>query len=472
MRFEDHNTCRECFKTTNHCNDTHRCDLAKTKLRDYGGIRFTADGFDCALPITIDSHSACSYDCVYCFSHNLMGHRESVKTNTLGQTSLKMLENIFSGKVDASATRSRSPANYRMGLKYDDRKNGYPCPVQLGGICDPGDNIERQQGWLLKFMDLAIKYEQPVRMSTKGNIFLEKEYLDKIAERPELFWVAFSIISPDDSLLPQIDRGCPLPSERLECMRKLSSVGVHTSLRFRPILPGISDKTPKYDQAYAVLIEEAANAGAKAISYEVGFVPGAMTKDMTASWEEIESITGIPIRRIYKSFGKTQSCTRPSYLWTEGIMHAIRDEARKHKLWIGVSDPVWKQLGECGCCCGIPKDHPVFGNWQRESATNQLLEARDTGKEIHGDDIIPEWAKYCKEEGMICYQAGPDARHMNHRMWADTLREVWNNIGMERSPMNYFQGALHPVGLDEKKDIVYKYVGLERKNLKAPYWSV
>jgi hypothetical protein len=217
----------------------------------------------------------------------------------------------------------------------------------------------------------------------------------------------------------------------------------------------------------------AAEAGAKAISYEVGFVPGMMTQDMVASWNEIEKITGIPIRRIYKSFGKIQACTRPSYLWTEGIMHAIRDEARKHKLWIGVSDPVWKQLGEHGCCCGIPKDHPVFGNWQRESATNQLLEARDTGKEIDCDDIIPEWARHKSEQSLVCYPAGPECRHDGrHKMWAHSLRETWNNINMERNPMNYFQGALEPVRLDENKDLVYKYVGLERKNLKAPYWSV
>jgi len=468
FRFERKNVCKECFSHSAHCPDAHTCDPIRQKLRSYGGIRFTADGFDCALPVTIDSHSACSFSCSYCFSKSLMGHRESVKENAVGQTSLNMLEGIFSGR-----TKGRSE-QFRTALKYDNRNaKGYPCAVQLGGVCDPGDNIERNQGWLLKFMDLAIKYEQPVRMSSKGNIFLEREYLDKFAERPDLFWVAFSIITPDDKLLPLIDRGCPIPSERIEAMNALAGVGVTTSLRFRPMLPGLSDRTPSYDQAYAVLIERAAEAGAKAISYEAGFVPGMMTKDMKSEWDGIEKITGIPIRSIYKRFGKMQACTRPSYKWTEGIMHAVRDEARKHHMWIGVSDPVWKQLGEHGCCCGIPKDHPVFGNWQRESATNQLLEARDTGKEIHCRDIVPKWAEQVGEEGMICYPAGPHVRHDgNHKMWSHTLREVWNTIDKERSPMNYFQGCLEPIGLDEDKDIVYRYVGLKRHYKKAPYWSV
>ena len=70
-------------------------------------------------------------------------------------------------------------------------------------------------------------------------------------------------------------------------------------------------------------------------------------------------------------------------------MHAIKEEALKYGMNIGVSDPVWKQLGETGCCCGIEPDDPVFGNWQEQSATNQLLLARDTGRLIHFEDILP-----------------------------------------------------------------------------------
>jgi len=86
-----------------------------------------------------------------------------------------------------------------MALKYDNRNtDGYPCPVQLGALTDPTDNIERQQGWLLDYFKIANKYGKPTRMSTKGNMFLLDEYLDGISERPELYWVAFSLITPDD----------------------------------------------------------------------------------------------------------------------------------------------------------------------------------------------------------------------------------------------------------------------------------
>lgn len=467
MRWQHANPCAECALRSTYCGNSKRCDPVRQKLRGYDGIRMTADGFDCALPVTIDSHSACSFGCIYCFSDNLMGHRES-RRQDVGQTSLKTLENIFSGKP------TKKGRAVRKALKYDDRnKRGYPCPVQLGGVTDPCDNIERNQGWLLKFMKLAIKYEQPVRLSTKGVTFLEDEYLDVIAERPELFWVAFSIISPDDELLPKIDKGAPTPSERLEAMRRVKDIGAHASLRFRPLVPNLSDKTPNHDRAWEVLIDRAAEVGADAISYETIFLLGSMTTKMHERFAYMEKMLNVPLRKIYKQFGSHQACIRPSYLWAEEIMHAIRDRAKKHDMWIGVSDPVWKQLTECGCCCGIPRTHPVFGNWERESATNRLMEAKQTGKLLHLDDIVPEWAKDYREDKMVAYPAGPHAQYARrHRTWADALKEVWNDIDKERSPVNYFQGALYPVDTDADGNLVYKYVGLQRQHLHVPYWTV
>ncbi len=41
----------------------------------------------------------------------------------------------------------------------------------------------------------------------------------------------------------------------------------------------------------------------------------------------------------------------------------------------------------------------------------------------------------------------------------DYVREAWNNPKSKKSPYKYFGGVLIPTGLDENKDVVYKYVG-------------
>jgi hypothetical protein len=257
-------------------------------------------------------------------------------------------------------------------------------------------------------------------------------------------------------------------------MKRLSSRGISTSLRFRPIFPGISDATKKYPDAYKVLINRAAEAGAKAVSYEVGFVPGNMPGDIRSKWENLEEISGLPLKQIYRNFGR-QACTRPSYMWTEQIMHSIHEEAHKCGLTVGVSDPAWKQLTDVGCCCGIKPDDPVFGNWERENATNALMNARDTGQYMYLKDIVPPWAYLNSISGICAYQAtaGPlNVYNRRHTTWADFLKETWNELKKERSPLNYFQGAIVPIDRDEDGNVVYQYKGLKRTNKHSPYWMV
>lgn len=469
-RFETKSVCKECRSYGLNCTDSTKCKPVRTQLRSYNGIRHTSDGFDCALPITIDSHSACSFECLYCFSDNILGHKtaeEALAKSAVGQTSLKTIENIFADRD----MQSKSHWHIKKALKYDNRTaQGYPCPVQMGGLCDPGDNIEQNQGWLLQMIDLAIKYRQPLRMSTKGGVFLLPEYLERMAKAPELFWVAFSTITDDDEILKKIDRYTATASQRIQSVKNLTAIGVKTSLRLRHIMLGITDR--KY--AYKSLIEKFADAGARAISYEVGFYPAAIPNVNKWKWETLAKISGYDLKKIYSGFGKKQTCTRPSYLWTENIMHSIKEHAVKHGMTVGVSDPVWKQLSDVGCCCGIRPDDPVFGNWERENATQALIHGRDTGERIYFKDIVPEWAKTILAIALINYGAGAKVAYARrHETWEDKLREVWNNINKERSVMNYFQGALQPDGFDENGDRVYIYKGLQREFLKSQWlvWS-
>lgn len=454
-------------KTCNACADHMQCKDVRKPLRPYNGIRYTSDGFDCALPVSIDSHSVCSYGCLYCFADNLIEHREA-HARPVGQTSLAALERIFAGEGGAAGKL------FRTALRYDQRNTaGYPCPVQLGAICDPCDTIERQQGWLLRFLQLAQKYHQPVRASTKGDALLDADYLRVIEQAPNELWVAFSIITCDDRIMERIDRRAPNATRRLEVMRKLSSMGVSTSLRLRPMICGITDRTPRYARAYATLIQRAAEAGARAVSYEVAFVAGGMTAHLRKRWEEIEAIAGYPLRKVYDGFGGHAACKRPAHTWTEEIMHAVAEEARACGMTVAVSDPVWKQLNDYGCCCGIPPDDPVFGNWQRQNATNALVVARDEHRPVGVTDAVPAWSHEVEASAVVAFGPGPDnAFHARHDRWGDKLVRTWDDLRSERGPVRYFQGALMPVARDKAGHVLYEYRGLERKHLLTKEWHV
>lgn len=459
--------CAECLACR---TGGESCAPARQELRTYSGLRFTSDGFDCALPVSIDSHSHCSYGCLYCFSDNLVQHRAGAN-RPVGQTSLAMLERIFAGQGGAQGEQVRA------ALRYDRVASGeyeYPCPIQLGAINDPCDAIERQQGWLLEFISIAQQYKQPVRISTKGTVLREPEYLQALAKAPHLFWVTFSIISPDDELMGQIDRRAPLPSERIATMKALSDIGVRTSLRFRPMMPGLSDSTKNHKYAYRDLIDMAADAGAIACSYEVAFAPGIAGTEVKARWQRINEIVGFDLYGMYMQFGR-QACTRPPYSWTEPIMHAVHNYAHKRGLVLGVSDPAWKQLGDSGCCCGILPEDPVFGNWERESATNQLLIGTlQPDREFGHEDITPAWAYDKRSCDMVNYGPGPGSKYKrDHDMWSDKLHENWNDVARERGPLVYFQGAMRPSSKNAAGDIRYKVHPLQRHyKHDVPFWKV
>ena len=460
-------TCASCGL----CRSGKVCESARVdEPRKYGGIRLTSDGFDCALPVTIDSHSRCTFGCAYCFSEQLVGHVDT-SSRDIGQTSLRQIERIFAGEG------GKFGAVVRKALRYD-KKSPYPCPVQLGGINDPCDNIERQQGWLKEFIRLAIKYNQPVRLSTKGVLLAETDYLKVLEEAPYLFWVTFSIITPDDDLNKLVEPFAPVPSERLKTIKTLSDLGCKTAIRFRPIFPGLADRTPRYPRAYRYLIESLAEAGGSAVSAETGFVPTGFTKHQRRKWDKMEHDIGVPLKHVYRQLGKSQVCFRPSHVWTENIMHAIAEVTTACGMTLGVSDPVWKQLTQAGCCCGILPDDPVFGNWEPENATNALLLAKiakERGEEviIHAKDIIPAWAYEVLQSQMCNMGAGPKVVYdKRHKTWADKLQEIWDNPASQRSPLNYFQGAWEPVRL-EGGEMGYRYVGLKRQHRKnVPYWIV
>jgi hypothetical protein len=311
-----------------------------------------------------------------------------------------------------------------------------------------------------------------VRFSTKGSLLQTKEYLDAMRKRPELFWVAFSIITPDDEILKKIDKYAPDATQRLKTMKALSDIGVKTSLRYRPIIPNISDRTRNYPKAYKSLIEKAAESGAVAVSMEALFSPSALSGDAKERWAELCKVANTDLLNLYKritpKFGK---CIRPSRAFVEDIFLASRDIAHANKMVFASSDPTMKHLNDTGCCCGMLPDDPIFGNWQRENACNAIVEARDNSKLINGKDYIPEWSKTTMVRDM-CMCVGAMGVAMANTTWADKLLNGWNDLKTNRGTFLYFQGILKPDSLDAEKNVIYKYSEPLKSGCKTPIFKI
>jgi len=453
----------QCFALAKEMS--HEYNLPKELKQTYGGHRFTADAMDCALPIALDSHSGCSYSCVYCFSNNLQRAPDRNKT--------KIQQIINDGTFYTEWPIRKLEAFLARDLKDKTSLAMYPlmdtgCPVQMGALGDPFDDIEIHTGWMKKAIPLFIKYKVPMRISTKGaKALLEiREYRKALEKNPEQFWFAFSTISNSDDLIAKVDIGAPVTSERLKAMKLVTDIGCRASLRFRPFLPGISDAYKGEPNAWAKLMERSREAGAMAVSFEYIFIDNAPTQRQKAMYRLMFSAMNRPnfLKEWFDMSHVSEKCRRGARSYKAEMTFNIRDKAHELGMIFGCSDPHFKEYNDTGCCCGMPEEDTWFGNWSRKQTCEVLVQAKrahDNGQELlfNYNDWKPEWAHQVKLAA-ISSSLGSWHTHRvkKHVTFGAQLRQRWNNPKHPRGPYIYFGGVLEPVGIDDNtNDVVYKY---------------
>lgn len=463
------NVCKSCGI----CNGTlcfsinkemeYKYNLPEKFPQNYNGIRFTSDAMDCSIPISIDSHSGCSFSCLYCFSNNLMRapDKNQIKLQKIikegsfySEFSIKKLEKFL-------ARERKDIVSLAMYNLLD-----IGSPVQLGALGDPFDNLELHSGWAKKAIPLFIKYNIPVRIGTKGGVVLQrKEYLKLFEKNPDQFWFAFSITCNSDEIIRQIDINAPSTSDRLAAMKKLTKIGCNASLRFRPFLPGISDSYPGEPQAWKTLILRAKESGARAISFEYIFLPSNMTGKQKAMHQLLFKVMKNPKFAQFwmENSNKKEVCRRGKREIKEEITLRIKHLCHKIGMQFGCSDPHFKELNDTGSCCGMPEEHPYFGNWSRRQMTEVIVQARkayNSGEEllINYNDWKPKWAHKIQFREMVSIGNWHNYRIKKNTTFGDHIRERWNNPSHPRGPYIYFDKALVPIGLDRiTGDLVYVY---------------
>jgi DNA repair photolyase len=477
-------------------------DLPDKFPQTYNGCRFTSDAMDCALPIAIDSHSGCFYSCLYCFSNNLMRAPDRnpavmerlIKTGSFySEWTINKLERFLDGGLKDEVSKA-------MFTLLNQGENGeIKCPVQLGALGDPFDNLELHSGWAKKAIPLFIKYKVPVRVGTKGGIVLQRpEYLRLFEKDPENFWFAFSIITNSDELISKIDIRAPVTSERLKAMKLLTDLGCSASLRLRPFLPGVSDTYPGEPNAWEVLIDRCNEAGARAISFEYIFLNPAPTDRQKAMYRLMFKSMGNPNfgkewsekskagRGFQNEEGKlvlpptgSVSCRRGSRNYKYDMTVKIRDKVHSLGWSFGCSDPHFKEFNDYGCCCAIPPTHPRLGNWSRRQLTNLVVDAYKDYQEVtayneqhQGEkDFVPRkqkqytykswepaWAGMIRTSACISLGDWHTHRKLRKQTFSDIMLKKWNNLKHPRGPFMYFGGILTAVDVDLNSDsLIYEY---------------
>lgn len=404
----------------------------------YGSPRWTGEIADCTLPVTFDTYSNCSFGCVYCFSQyqrGIGGAKTNYYNKNVKAVNPEKIKKIFSGE----------DKDNQFWKYIKDRR-----PIQYGGLSDQFDGFEKKYGVTYEILKYLREINYPICFSTKSAWVFHDEKYRELFKGADNWNVKFSIITLDDNDARRIEVGVPSPKERLDAMReynKLSKGG--TTLRLRPFIVGVSDKT------YLDLIRAAKDAGASAVTTEFFCLEMRSINQAREHYQTISDCAGFDIVEFYRKYSNSTGYLRLNRKVKEKYVKAMQELCKELGMRFYVSDAHFKECSCNGCCCALPPEW----DYSRGNFSGALQIAKRCGevhwKDIEGDMYYLDF-EWKKAQGFNCVSSEARAKFEGMTM-KDYLRYLWNNPKRGQSPYKIFEKVLVPDGYDEDGNIIYKY---------------
>lgn len=406
----------------------------------YDSPRWTGEIADCTLPLTFDTYSNCSFGCVYCFSQYQRGTgsgKEDYFNKKVKAINPEKVKRIFSGEDTAS-----------QFYQYVKTRR----PIQWGGLSDQFDEFERKYGVTYEILQYLKELNYPICFSTKSAwVFSDPKY-QELFRGADNWNVKFSIITLDEEDARRIEVGVPSPKQRLEAMKiynGLSKGG--TTLRLRPFIVGVSDKT------YLELIEEAAKAGATAVTTEFFCLELRSINLAREHYKTISECAGFDIVEFYRKYSNGSGYLRLNRKVKEKYIQKMQETCHKLGMRFYVSDAHFKEACDNCSCCALPPDW----DYSRGNFSAALQIAKKTGEvrwsDIEGDMYFLEFPAVRAAGCRIARSSQETFAKFSGMTMKDFLRYLWNNPKRGQSPYHLFERVLKPEGYDENGDIIYKY---------------
>ena len=405
---------------------------------NYQSPRWSGEIADCSLPMTLDTYSNCSFGCVYCFSQyqrGVGGGKDEYFSKQVKCINVEKVKKIFSLEDKTS-----------QFYEYVKDKR----PIQYGGLSDQFDGFERIYGQTYELLKYLKEINYPICFSTKSTwVFHDPKYRE-LFKGADNWNMKFSIITLDEEDARKIEVGVPSPRERLNAMKEYTQLNKGgATLRLRPFIPGVSDKT------YLDLIREAHKAGATAVTTEFFCLELRSVNLAKEHYETISRCCGFDIVEFYKKYSNGTGYLRLNRKIKQKYIQNMKKLCDELGMRFYVSDAHFKECSNNCCCCGLDPKY----NYSRGNFSAALQIAKKNGKvywkDIEKDMYFLEFM-WSKAQGYNCGTSEAITKYEGMTM-KDYLHYLWNNPKMGQSPYKIFEQVLIPYGYDEEKNIIYRY---------------
>lgn len=175
-------------------------------------------------------------------------------------------------------------------------------------------------------------------------------------------------------------------------------------------------------------------------------------------YKEMSDVLGFDIWDFYKRLSRGAGYRRLNYNIKRPYYEKMEALCKKIGLRFYVSDAHGKEYCEGVCCCGLSEKW----NYSRGQFTEALNIAKKNGvvyfKDIEKDILIFKNILWNRAENFNTGTVAQRAKRQYQSLY-DYIRGIWNTPNSLRSPYKYFEGVLHPEGLDEDNNVIYIYKG-------------
>ena len=325
----------------------------------------TSQLYFCSSPIRLDTYNQCQFGCVYCFSRNRMGDHTSKAVKTASHSAFeKRLCRVFQGNINS-------------GL---DEFIARRVPIQLGGLHDPFTAQEFTSQTTLNILRILRDFQYPTLISTKGRLFMAPEYSDVL--KAMNVHIRLSAAGISEINRKRIDIGCDPFDETCNKIKFIKNLGLSTSLRIQPVIPG-------FEKDALRMTQQAAACGVSHVSYEYLKV-AAESKEREL--KRLATETRVDIWKIMTTLGITK-IGRDYTLKREAKLQFL-NSAKKLCIELGIrfgaGDTEFIHLSDGAGCCNSSEFFLNNSNQFRANFVG-VLSSKKSNAKIRFDDLYREW---------------------------------------------------------------------------------
>ena len=201
---------------------------------------------------TINVTRGCAHGCLYCYARGYSTYP--------GDGRVVVYSNLAE-KLAAELPRKRKPVRR----------------VYFSPSCDPFQPVDAVRDVTYDLMQWLLRRRISIAFLTKGMV--PDRFLDLFAGAQHLVHAQIGITTLDETVASTLEPNAATPEDRVRAIRGLVRLGVHTSARFDPLIPGLTDT----DENLTPLLERVAEAGAKSVAVNYLFLRSALRGNLLSA---------------------------------------------------------------------------------------------------------------------------------------------------------------------------------------------